>query len=158
MTDKTLQNALDAIAREGFRDLADYDYISARVSFRLGLREQYYWSALQAVEKYLKAILLFNQRKVKDLTHYVVKANKRIKESTRVPLIFDEDQLQLLVVLEEFGNNRYLTKYTQMIGDELPKFDRLIWTIRHYAHSPSLDVDGVDKSEWYLLLHSHCCQ
>lgn len=150
MTDKTLQIALDSIAREGFRDLADYDYISARVSFRLNLREQFYWSALQATEKYLKAILLFNQQTVKGLTHSVVKANKRIKESTRVPLSFDEDQLQLLVVLEEFGNNRYVTRDTRIIGYELPKLDQLIWTVRHYAHSPSLDVDGVDKSEWYL--------
>lgn len=150
MTDKTLRNALVAIAREGFRDLADYDYISARVSFRLNLREQFYWSALQATEKYLKAILLFNQQKVKDLRHYVVKAIKRIKENTHVPLMLDEGQLQFLGVLEEFGNNRYGTRYTRIIGYELPKLDQLIWTIRHYAHSPSLEVDGVDKSEWYL--------
>lgn len=150
MIDKTLQNALDAIAREGFRDLADYDYISARVSFRLNLREQFYWSALQAVEKYLKAILLFNQQKVKDLGHSVVKASKRIKQHTHVPLTLVEDQLQFLGVLEEFGNNRYGTRYTHIIGYELPKLDRLIWTIRHYAHSPPLIPGEIDKSEWYL--------
>jgi hypothetical protein len=42
MVAQALQNALDAIAREEFRDLADYDYIYARVSFRLNLREQFY--------------------------------------------------------------------------------------------------------------------
>ena len=92
MTDQTLQNALNAIAREEFRDLADYDYISARVSFRLNLREQFYWSGLQVVEKYLKAILLFNGQKIKDIGHYVTKAKSRISANTRVPLVLDVDQ------------------------------------------------------------------
>lgn len=150
MTDKTLQNVLDAIAREGFRDIADYDYVSARVNFRLNLREQFYWSALQATEKLLKAILLFNQQKVKGLRHFVVKAYERIKNDTAVPLNLDKDQRQFLAMLEEFGNNRYRTSYTRIIGDELPKVDCLIWTIRHYARSPRLEVEGIDKTEWVL--------
>ncbi len=150
MADITLHTALDAIAREGFRDLADYDYISARVNLRLNLREQFYWSALQAVEKYLKAILLFNGQKVRDLSHYVVKINRRVEECTQVSLKLDGDQLQLLTVLEEFGNNRYSTKSTFIIGKELMALDKLVWTIRHCARSFRLEVDGVDKSESYL--------
>ncbi len=152
MTDNTLQNALDAIAREGFRDLADYDYISARVSFKLNLREQFYWSALQAVEKYLKAILLFNQQKVKDLGHDIVKASKRVTDRTGVPLMLDESQLQFLELLQEFGNNRYGTRYTQIISAELERLDQTIWTIRNYARNISLAPDGVDKSDLYLKL------
>lgn len=150
MTDQTLQNALNKIAREGFLDLADYDYISARVSFRLNLREQFYWSALQTVEKYFKAILLFNGQKVRDIKHHVVEAQKRITKDARVPLVLDHYHLDLLGVLEEFGNNRYRTGFTRMLGDELPKLDQLVWTIRHYARSTRLEIDGVDKSEWYL--------
>lgn len=149
MRDPALQNALNAIAREEFRDLADYDYISARISFRLSLREQFYWSGLQAVEKYLKAILLFSGQKIENIRHHVAAANEQITRLARVPLMLDGDQLRLLHVLEELGNNRYRTSYTRMLGDELPKLDSLVWTIRHYARNTILEVDGVDKSDWY---------
>lgn len=55
-----------------------------------------------------------------------------------------------LDVLEEFGDNRYRTSFTRMLGNELPKLDQLVWTIRHYARSTRLETDGIDKSEWYL--------
>src|SRR2546423_5751552 len=57
----TLQIALSAIAEQAFRDQADKDYVAARSNYRMNLREQFLWSGLQACEKYLKAILLFNQ-------------------------------------------------------------------------------------------------
>ncbi|CUB05958.1 HEPN domain-containing protein [Marinomonas fungiae] len=53
------QLVLNTLAKDIFRKQADFDYISARVNFRLGLRQQFLWSAQQAIEKYLKAILLF---------------------------------------------------------------------------------------------------
>ncbi len=149
MTDQALQNALNSIARE-FSDLADYDYISARVSFRLNLREQFYWSGLQAIEKYFKAILLFNGQSSLRLNHQLKLAYERIIQNTGIRLALQQSQLVFLGTLEEFGNNRYRTSYTRILGDELPKLDQLIWTIRHYAHSTRFEIDGVDKSEWYL--------
>jgi len=55
-----LQVVLNTYATDIFRNQADFDYISARANYRLKLRQQFLWSAQQAVEKYLKAILLFN--------------------------------------------------------------------------------------------------
>lgn len=150
MIDRALQNALNSIAREEFRDLADYDYISARVSFRLNLREQFYWSGLQAVEKYFKAILLFNGQSSLRLNHRLRSAYERIKQNTGIRLTLQQSQLVFLDTLEEFGNNRYRTSYTQILGDELPKLDQLIWAIRRYAHSTRFEIDSVDKTEWYL--------
>ena len=98
----------------------------------------------------MKALLIFNEQKIKDIGHHVAKAKSGISENTGVPLFLDDDQLRLFDVFEEFGNNRYRTSYTRLLGDELPKLDKLVWTIRHYAHSTSLEIDGVDKSEWYL--------
>jgi hypothetical protein len=44
-----------------FRDVADQDCIAARIVHRYsGLDLQFLWLAEQAVEKYLKAILLYN--------------------------------------------------------------------------------------------------
>ncbi len=55
-----LQIILNTIANDVLRMQADCDYISARANYKMHLRQQFLWSALQAVEKYLKAILLFN--------------------------------------------------------------------------------------------------
>lgn len=42
------------------RDTADQDYVAARANYRLALHTQAAWSAAQAIEKYLKGILLFS--------------------------------------------------------------------------------------------------
>lgn len=48
-----------------FRREADYDYISARANFRMAFPQQFLWAGSQAVEKYLKGILLLNGRSAK---------------------------------------------------------------------------------------------
>lgn len=55
-----LQVVLNTFAKDVFRNQADCDYIAARANFRMQLRQQFLWSGQQALEKYLKAILLFN--------------------------------------------------------------------------------------------------
>lgn len=49
------QSAINLYIQESFRDMADKDYIAARVSYRYGLAYPFLWLALQAIEKYLKA-------------------------------------------------------------------------------------------------------
>src|ERR1700719_3636735 len=63
-----------SFATESFRNVADEDYISARCAWRMGLMNHFLWSSLQAIEKYLKAFLLFNNRSTKGLSHNVVAA------------------------------------------------------------------------------------
>ena len=47
-------------ATRSFREIADGDYIAARMSFRALLVPQFLWQSLQAMEKYLKCILVLN--------------------------------------------------------------------------------------------------
>lgn len=64
---------LNDFATRSFRDIADQDYIMARAAYRATLYPQFLWSGLQAIEKYLKAILLYNripQPKGKDLLRH----------------------------------------------------------------------------------------
>ena len=62
------QIILNTLATDVFRKQADYDYIAARANYRMCLRQQFLWSAHQAVEKYLKAILLFNGKSARFYT------------------------------------------------------------------------------------------
>lgn len=59
---------------KSFRDTADRDYISARILHRHKLVEQFLWMALQTIEKYLKAILLFADVPTKELNHNLKRA------------------------------------------------------------------------------------
>lgn len=52
---------INSYASRCFRDVADADYVSARMCYRAGLFAQFQWAGLQACEKYLKAILLYNR-------------------------------------------------------------------------------------------------
>ena len=48
-------------ATRSFRNMADEDYIAARMAYRAQLVPQFLWLSLQALEKYLKCILVLNR-------------------------------------------------------------------------------------------------
>lgn len=138
-----LQVILNTFANDVFRMQADCDYISARASYKMHLRQQFLWSALQAVEKYLKAILLFNGKSSK---FYCVTAPKRIlfrhdldalyTEVKKItPLRFDIDPKgeEFLTYLHKQGENRYMDKSAYMERDAIHQLDALVWEIRRYC-------------------------
>lgn len=59
------QDILNEYATRSLRYTADQDYISARSSYKANLIEPFLWSSLHALEKYLKAILLFHTVSIK---------------------------------------------------------------------------------------------
>ena len=157
-----LQKALNTIAIEMFRNQADQDYICARINYRMVFREQFLWSGLHAIEKYLKAILLFNGRNARyvDLNnkslgvfgHNLTKLIKAINDIEVFSLIYPSWGNDFMKYLTEFGINRYFTKTSHLKGDEFFKLDKLIWSIRRYCQYlhkiyKSLDggeIDGID--------------
>lgn len=143
---------LDAYARSVFRDEADADYIAARSNFKLQLRQQFLWSAQQALEKYLKAILLFNGKssryidiekaKVspKDRTNQYGHDLCRLIKSVREVQVFDFDvggaaNDQFLEYLATQGPNRYISKSAYTTLDVLERLDSTVWHIRRYCQN-----------------------
>jgi HEPN domain-containing protein len=155
--------ALDAYARSIFRDEADADYIAARSNFRLQLRQQFLWSAQQALEKYLKSILLFNGKSARyidiekakisprdrdnQFTHDLNKLLNNIKDIHS----FDLDtggiaNDQFLRYLADQGPNRYISKSAYTTQDALERLDSTIWHVRRYCQnfecsSPALSAE-----------------
>ncbi|MBU0482592.1 MAG: hypothetical protein KKG47_15985 [Proteobacteria bacterium] len=70
---------LNDFAIRSFRDVADSDYIAARMAYRAQLVQQFLWSGLQAMEKYLKCILLLNRIKAKNVRHDLAVALRLIE-------------------------------------------------------------------------------
>jgi hypothetical protein len=145
-----LKIALHAIAQETFRDQADGDYISARMNYQMELREQFLWASLQACEKYLKAILLFNEKSARfcdgaktgeqkkrrpEFGHDLLKLLVAVQEITDLPLDKPEWLTEFLGYLNRFGNNRYLSIATYAVGDELRRIDEVVWTLRRLCQS-----------------------
>ena len=126
------ESLLNEFATRSFRDIADQDYISARLSYRNGLYSQFYWQALQAFEKYFKAIFLYNRIKARDIKHNLEKALKYAYE-----LPFDMELSSssegFIRHINEFGRFRYLevSYFTQ--GPMLVQLDRAVWETRRYC-------------------------
>jgi HEPN domain-containing protein len=140
----TLRIALFTLASEVFREQADKDYIVARSCYRMNLREQFLWSSLQACEKYLKGILLFNERSArydpasynplkthnKEFGHDLTRLFTVVLTIADLPLSKPDWLPRFLKYLTAFGNNRYLSKATYATGDELRRLDEAVWVLR----------------------------
>lgn len=56
-----IADKINYFAIRSFRDTADRDYINARMAFRAELLPQFRWSALHALEKYAKCLLILQR-------------------------------------------------------------------------------------------------
>ncbi len=123
---------LNDFAIRSFRDIADQDYIAARMAYRAELFSQFHWSALQAIEKYLKGILLLNRVKATDIKHNLAKALEHAKK-----LPFDiklsPSSEKLIKHLDTFGSFRYMESSYYLNGPILVELDKTVWEIRRYC-------------------------
>ena len=67
------------LVRELFVNTADDNYITARWCFAEGLNVDYFWLAVHALEKYMKAALLLNGRSSKSFGHDIVALYEHVK-------------------------------------------------------------------------------
>lgn len=131
-------------ATRSFRDVADRDYIAARVCYRSGLQQQFLWMALQAVEKYLKGILLFDLRSTRAFSHNIKAAFDALLVVPDYQWQFPADIGVFIEYLQENGANRYFTYPYYTKGDELIQLDRVVWHLRRYCQRlrGELEVKG----------------
>jgi len=127
-----------------FRDVADKDYIAARMSYRYGLDLQFLWFALQSIEKYLKAILLYNDSSAKGLSHDVYKIYQRVLRIPDIPFDFSKDIEKFIKFLNDYGANRYFEFPHYLRGEDCLMLDKTVWHIRRWCKyiRGSLKVKG----------------
>ncbi|TAH37511.1 MAG: HEPN domain-containing protein [Alphaproteobacteria bacterium] len=145
------QARIDSTIYKMFVSSADENYILARLAFHNCLHTDFLWLILHAIEKYLKAILLFNGQSVKNNKHDIKSLFERviaIYEDIAVaefnPVLIGqfwskESFAQFIGRLNDRGcpDNRYMTYGYSIRGDELLKADQVIWTIRRYCRRPN---------------------
>ena len=94
---------INDFATRSFRDVADYDYIAARMAYRARLVPQFLWSSLQALEKYLKCILLLNRIRSTKATHSLEVLLERFKEQDRFELRLRQPSRDFINHLDTYG-------------------------------------------------------
>lgn len=100
--------------------------------YRARLISQFHWAALQAFEKYYKAILLYNRIKAKNVNHDIAKAQKLAKKAPFKIRLSDTSQ-RLLDYLNDCGRFRYLEISYFTHGPKLVELDRAVWELRRYC-------------------------
>jgi hypothetical protein len=160
-TQTMLRSKIKDIVDETFVFPADYDYLNARWLSINRLYRPFFWAALQAIEKYLKANLLYHGVPVKDYSHKILRMASEletydsvIKDIDLIPAashaILLEDDLwgstdinDFLDAIYKYGdpNNRYDFYGTRYEISYLFKLDHVV----HALRTNVADVDFMHK-------------
>lgn len=134
-----LDRYINAFATQSFRDQADRDYVAARLACRYELFPQFLWASQQALEKYLKATLLYHRVKAKNIQHNLDAA---LKLTSQLPFKIEltERSQKFIEHISSVGKFRYLDVPFQIYGHVLIDLDLTVWELRRYCQI--LDVFG----------------
>ncbi len=122
-------------ANRSLRNTADRDYIVARAAHRIGLTQPFQWSALQCIEKYLKAILLYSNHSARRIGHDLVEALALVNSIPDMEFRFPEGFEDFIDYLNRHGVDRYLSRPNVLRGDSLLNLDTAVWHIRRYCYN-----------------------
>lgn len=133
MNTPTLSPEAVSYVNRSFRNVADRDYIAARICYRNGLDLQFLWNALQCMEKYLKAILIYNGVSSHRLGHKVHDALRRVQAIKSLSVAVPQDVEDFCKYLQNQGENRYLEYSYWVRGDRFTLLDKTVWHVRRYC-------------------------
>jgi hypothetical protein len=103
------------------------------MTFRAKLFPQFLWSGQQAIEKYLKCILLLNRIKAKDVKHDLGAAFALVEQQAPFNFKIRASSQKMIEFLDTYGRFRYLETPFHVRGDHLHQLDMTIWDIRRYC-------------------------
>ena len=142
----TIDEQKKSIVGGFFIDTADDNYVTARWCFSEWLNVDYYWLAVHALEKYMKAALLLNGRSSTGYGHDIRKlykellqfASEFLPQSLQKPVWpvvdswVDEECKEFIARLYDKGNadNRYQMHGYEKEPDDLIKLDLVVFSLR----------------------------
>lgn len=119
-------------AFSSFRDVADGDYIAARMAYRAQLPVQFLWASQQALEKYLKCILFIRRISAPQLKHDLKPALDLI-EAHDVGLHLTERSRTLLDHIDGVGRYRYMEASFFVDWRWIVSLDQAVWELRRFC-------------------------
>lgn len=147
-----LDPLLNNFATRSFRDTGDGDYIAARLAYRAQLIPQFLWSGLQAIEKYLKCVLVLN-RVPAPRVHNLAEILQVFEKNKKFEMRLTEGTRNFLLHLDTYGRHRYYETPYYIKGYELISLDRAVWEVRRYARAIDYKIKIGEGKEICLLHH-----
>lgn len=138
--------SINDFARRSFRDMADEDYIMARLALRNRLIPQFIWASQQAIEKYLKAMLLFHRSPCKLSNHDLMPLLEQSRSIPGLGWVPSKDLRCFVKYLDIHNPIRYLEGGYHARGKMLLGLDDAIWDIRRFCMPPERNSQ-TDRSE-----------
>lgn len=123
---------LNSWAFRSFRDVADGDYIAARMAYRAQLPVQFLWASQQAIEKYLKCALFIRRKPAKSVRHNLAPALKLL-EDAGVPLELTEPSQKFITRIDQMGPYRYMEASVWVDWHWIVSLDRIVWELRRFS-------------------------
>ena len=147
-----LNPLINDFATRSFRDTGDGDYIAARLAYRAQLIPQFLWSSLQAIEKYLKCVLVLN-RVPAPKGHDLAEILQVFEKNKKFEMRLTDVTRKFLLYLDTYGRHRYYETPYYTKGYELISLDRAVWEIRRYARVMDYSIKTVEGNNVNLLHH-----
>jgi hypothetical protein len=123
---------LNSWAMRSFRDVADGDYIAARMAIRAQLPLQFLWSSQQALEKYIKCALFIRRVPACKASHDLAPGLKLLGDAG-VPLGLTEPTRKFIETIDEVGQYRYMETSIFVNWQWIVSLDRSVWELRRFA-------------------------
>lgn len=138
---------LNEYARVCFRNIADEDYIAARILYRNKSYDQFLTMAHQAIEKYIKAILLFNQVSIKQKNKGIHNLKLLLERcDIKIPHFNIEKRTrETLKYFNGLDQIRYLTYSFSANSNYLLDLDSAIFDLRRYCQSNIDKAKGLSR-------------
>jgi len=127
-----LESFLNVFAICCFRDIADADYVAARLAYRAKLNDQFLWSSLQTVEKYLKCILLLKRIRAPKIGHDLEAAVNKVA-ANGIALGLTPATTNFIEHVDTYGRFRYRETSPYWFGGQLVMLDRAAWELRRFC-------------------------
>jgi HEPN domain-containing protein len=127
------ESLINDFAIRCFRDEGDEVYIAARMAFRAGLAANSLWGSQQAIEKYLKCILLLNRIPGKKVLHDLREALNLIEASDNIFLDLSPRTMDFVERVDGIGRFRYLEVSRVACSRDMVNLDRAVWELRRYC-------------------------
>ena len=132
---------LNDFAIRSFRDMADRDYIQARMAYKARLVPQFQWSALHSLEKYAKGILLLNRIPAKKLRHEVTSALRLLEDAGKFKASLSDQSLEFITRLEDGAAFRYFEVSYSSYRFDVIRLDCAVSELRRYCQVLDWDIN-----------------
>lgn len=123
---------LNSWAFGSFRDIADGDYIAARMACRAQLAQQFLWASQQALEKYLKCALFIRRIPAHGVRHNLAPALKLLTDAG-VGFTLTERSQKFIERVDRMGQFRYMEVSQWVDWHWIVPLDQTVWEVRRFS-------------------------